>query len=66
MEPEKIAEIAINLNLPVIVKGTVEEALEAAYLLSNGKKIILATGSIFSAAGVRQAWLTKVNMPLTV
>jgi len=66
MEPEKIAEIAINLNLPVIVKGTVEEALEAAYLLSNGKKIILATGSIFSAAGVRQAWLNKVNMPLTV
>ena len=66
MEPEKIAEVAINLNLPVIVKGTVEEALEAALLLSNGKKVILATGSIFSAAGVRQAWFKKINMPLTV
>ena len=66
MEPEKIAEIAKNHGLPVIVKRTVEEALEAAMLLSDGKKVVLATGSIFSAAGVRQAWFKKNDMPISV
>jgi dihydrofolate synthase/folylpolyglutamate synthase len=66
MEPEKISKIAETLSLPVVIKGTVEEALEAALVLSEGKKVILATGSIFSAAGVRQAWLKKTGVPLTV
>jgi dihydrofolate synthase/folylpolyglutamate synthase len=66
MEPQKIAKVAENLGMSVIIKGTVEEALEAALLLSNGEKVVLATGSIFSAAGVRQAWFAKNNMPLSV
>jgi dihydrofolate synthase/folylpolyglutamate synthase len=66
MEPEKIAEIAAGLGLSAIVQGTVEEALDTALLLSNGKKVVLATGSIFSAAGVRQAWFNRNNVPITV
>jgi len=65
MEPDKIADVAKDLGLPVTVKPTAEEALETALRLSKGKKIVLATGSIFSAAGVRQAWYAKHNMPLT-
>jgi hypothetical protein len=65
MEPEKIAEVAKDLGLPVVVKRTAEEALETALRLSKGKKIVLATGSIFSAAGVRQAWFAKHSTPLT-
>jgi len=66
MEPERIAEIASSLSLSVSVEGTVEEALDAALLLSNGKKLVLATGSIFSAAGVRQAWFKRNIVPITV
>jgi len=66
LEPEKIAEIAASLGLSAVVVGTVEEALEAALLLSIGKKAVLATGSIFSAAGVRQAWFNRNKVPLTV
>ena len=66
MEPERIAEIASSLGLSAIVEGTVEEALDTAMLLSNGKMVVLATGSIFSAAGVRQAWFNRNNVPITV
>ena len=36
-----------------------DEALEEALRLSAGKTAILITGSIFVAAGVRQAWYEK-------
>lgn len=66
LDPEKIAEIAASLGFSAIVEGTVEEALDTALLLSNGKKAVLATGSIFSAAGVRQAWFERNKVPITV
>ena len=65
MDPELIASVANELGLPVIVSKTVAEALESALQLSKGKRVVLATGSIFSAAGVRQAWFEKNNIPIT-
>jgi len=65
MDPEQIAAVVNDLGLPVIVRKTVAEALESALQLSGRNRVVLATGSIFSAAGVRQAWFEKNNIPIT-
>ncbi len=55
-QPESLAETCTSLGLQYHIFQTVEEAL--AYgreSISNGK-MLLATGSLFVAAGVRAAW----------
>ena len=60
-EPEKLAEIAREMDFTAISAASVEEALDEAELLSDGGAIILVTGSVFVAAAARSAWQERSN-----
>jgi dihydrofolate synthase/folylpolyglutamate synthase len=58
----KLAEAAQAHGLPVQVIPDVPLALEEALKVatkSGGDQLVLVTGSIFIAAGVREAWLAR-------
>ena len=56
MAPEDLAETAGVIGVPVESFETVEEALEKALELAGSEGLILATGSLFLAAAVRDTW----------
>lgn len=57
MEVEQIVEIVNNLNKPVRSVPDVAEALRVALRITDDKTLTLATGSLFIAAGAREAWI---------
>lgn len=75
LEPQALVEIAHRYGRPAVVTQSVEEALERALELSReqaqepvleqavhlagGEALVLAAGSIFVAAGVRDTWLKQ-------
>ena len=59
MEVEHILEIVNELNKPVRCVSDVSDALSVALSLTDGHSLTLATGSLFIAAGVREAWIVK-------
>ncbi len=62
MEAEKLAEIARPYGKLQRVIPTVEEALEVALREVDEGDLVLASGSIFIAAGVRQVWRERVQV----
>lgn len=56
MEVEHIVEIVNGLNKPVRCVPDVADALSVALSLSDENTVTLATGSLFIAAGAREAW----------
>jgi dihydrofolate synthase / folylpolyglutamate synthase len=56
-DPEKLVELAHQFGVPARVVENVEAALEEALWLAEGEAVVLVTGSIFVAAGARQAWV---------
>jgi dihydrofolate synthase/folylpolyglutamate synthase len=56
IEPEKLIELAHQFGVPAREVPEVEVALEEAQLLAEGEAVVLATGSIFVAAAVRETW----------
>ena len=65
-DPDQLVSIANKLSLPAISTESVEEAMDEAEQLSDGKKIILVTGSIFVAAAARSVWLLSESESDTV
>jgi dihydrofolate synthase/folylpolyglutamate synthase len=58
-DPQKLVEIAHGMSLPAVATSSVEEAIDEAARLAEGKAIILVTGSIFVAAAARYVWLAR-------
>ena len=65
-DPGQLVSIANKLSLPAISTESVEEAMDEAEQLSDGKKIILVTGSIFVAAAARSVRLLSESESDTV
>jgi dihydrofolate synthase/folylpolyglutamate synthase len=59
IEPERLQEIAHQFGLPVKIVPDVPEALEEAIRFAGNDSIVLVTGSIFIAAGAREAWIAR-------
>lgn len=57
MEPETLAELAEKFGKPARILPTVEAALEEALRMAGEHTLILAAGSVFIAAAVRETWL---------
>lgn len=57
MEIDRIVETAHQFGKAVTIIPDVAEALEKAIRAAEDNMIVLAAGSIFVAAGVREAWL---------
>ena len=64
MEVEHIVEITNKLNKPVRSVPDVADALEVAINLTDNNALALATGSLFIAAGAREAWMARQNIIL--
>lgn len=58
IDPQKLVELAHQFGVPSRAVSEVEAALEEAQLLAEGEAVVLATGSIFVAAAVRETWYT--------
>ncbi|MEW5872473.1 MAG: folylpolyglutamate synthase/dihydrofolate synthase family protein [Chloroflexota bacterium] len=56
MEPELLVELAQRYGKPARVVGAVEDALVEAIQQAGQEALVLATGSLFVAAGVRETW----------
>lgn len=56
-EPEVLAELAEKFGRPARIVPTVEAALEEAMRMATADTLILAAGSVFIAAAVRETWL---------
>jgi len=59
IEIEKIVQVAHQFGKAVTIVPDVAEALVKAIQIAEGKMIVLAAGSIFIAAGVREAWFNS-------
>jgi dihydrofolate synthase/folylpolyglutamate synthase len=59
MEVEQIINIVNELNKPVQCIPDVADALRVALKLTDDDALTLATGSLFIAAGAREAWMAR-------
>ena len=59
IEPDKLLELAAAYGLPAQAAPTVEAALSEALKQAGGESLVLATGSLFVAAGVRHSWYNQ-------
>lgn len=55
-DPAGLLELASQNHYPAIALPTIEEALQEALRRSGGEALVLAAGSLFIAAAVRDAW----------
>jgi|LDZU01.1.fsa_nt_gi dihydrofolate synthase/folylpolyglutamate synthase len=58
-DPETIQQIAQSLSCDTIIIDDIQKALEFALNQSHEGDIILASGSIFIAAAIREIWFSK-------
>ena len=56
IEPEPLVELAHRYGKPAKAVAAVEDALEEAIRMADGEALVLAAGSIFVAAAVRETW----------
>lgn len=56
IEPAKLLEMVAGYGVPAQVVPEVEDALNEALHYAGGERLVLATGSLFVAAGVRHSW----------
>jgi dihydrofolate synthase/folylpolyglutamate synthase len=57
-EPERLVEIASKYERPAQVIPDIPEALQEALRIAGAECLVLATGSIFVVAAVREAWIS--------
>lgn len=60
-DPQVLVQMARASDCPVVVVDRVEDALEEAMRLAGGEALVLTTGSIFVAAGVRESWYKRAR-----
>jgi folylpolyglutamate synthase/dihydropteroate synthase len=56
MEAQKLVEMAHQFGVPALAVLPLERALETALELAGSEAVVLAAGSLFIAAAVREAW----------
>jgi dihydrofolate synthase/folylpolyglutamate synthase len=61
LDPEIVVEYALKSGKRGYVTNTIEEAIDKAIELSGSESLILAAGSLFVAAAVREVWLTHLK-----
>jgi len=61
IDPEKLVEMAHQYGRPAQAISEIEQALEVALETAKNDAILLATGSIFVAAAVREVWQTRFD-----
>jgi len=61
IDPEKLVEMAHQYGRPARAVSEIEPALDVAIELAKGHAIVLATGSIFVAAAVREVWQSRFD-----
>ena len=59
LDPEELVELAHRFGRPAKMVETVEDSLEEAIHAAGDEAMILAAGSIFIAAGARNAWFSQ-------
>ncbi|MDX1435546.1 MAG: folylpolyglutamate synthase/dihydrofolate synthase family protein [Anaerolineales bacterium] len=59
VEPHELVELAHQYGKPATATETIEQALDLALERAENESVILAAGSVFLAAGVRQIWGEK-------
>jgi folylpolyglutamate synthase/dihydropteroate synthase len=64
MEAERLVELAHQFGRPAGIVPDVGDALNEALRLASGDDLVLVTGSIFIAAGAREAWLARKRLPM--
>jgi len=62
VDPEKLVEMAHQFGCPAVVTESVEAALEEALRLAEKEAVVLVAGSIFVAAGIRDAWYERLQI----
>jgi len=62
IDPEKLAALARRFGCPARVVVPIEEALTHAIQLADEHTLVLATGSLFVAAAVRQCWRERFRV----
>ncbi len=65
-DPQHLAAIATENGASTRIVAEVADALDAALRGASAESLILATGSIFIATAVREAWLTRQGLRLPV
>jgi dihydrofolate synthase/folylpolyglutamate synthase len=63
IDPEMLVELAHQFGRPVKIVEAVENALDEAIQLADGEAMVLVAGSIFIAAGARNAWYSYWVVP---
>jgi dihydrofolate synthase/folylpolyglutamate synthase len=59
IEPHKLVELAHHFGRPAMGIDKIEDAVDAAIQAAAGEALVLATGSIFVAAAVRDTWYNR-------
>ena len=59
MDPDALVDLVHRFGRPARAMDNIPQALEAALNTGNNECVVLAAGSIFMSAEVRQAWLEK-------
>ncbi len=61
MEPEQLAQLTEKFKKPVLVVEKVEDALREAIRIAGDRAMVLAAGSIFIAAAIREVWMIQLR-----
>lgn len=56
IEPEKIKEMALKHGMKTVITEDIQSGLQKAYEIAGNEKVIIGTGSIFVAAGLREEY----------
>jgi dihydrofolate synthase/folylpolyglutamate synthase len=59
IDPEKLVEMANQFDRPARAVSEIEQALDIALEEAGGEALVLATGSIFVAAAIRDVWQAR-------
>lgn len=62
MDPELIVEMAHQFGKTAKIIPDVPDALEEALRITDGETLVLAAGSLFIAAGIREAWMSRIGI----
>jgi len=61
-EPEALARLAEPFEKPAIVEPDLDHALDVALGLAGSDGVVVATGSLSTAAAVREAWTRRMHL----
>jgi dihydrofolate synthase/folylpolyglutamate synthase len=59
IEPERLVELAHQFGRPAKIVPDVAQALEEAICSGDDETMVLVAGSLFVAAGAREAWYAR-------